>query len=173
MKLNDINQFIVEKKEEKEEATGTFVGMNPSAESKKEISAAIKELDVPNPNPTDQMHVTLIYSTKYLPDFKARGCLETPIIAEVSKLEIFTSKEGNNVLVVRLDSPELVARHEEIMDEHKARYGFKKFKTHLTLSYDCGDYDVKKHDIAKILETIEFTEEYGEDLNADWAKDNT
>ena len=152
---------------------GTYVGAKPSEESKTHLTKLQKDINVPNPIPVSKMHVTLIYSRKYLPDFKPRGKLKEVIKTTPTKLDIFKSKEGVNVLVVILESEALTNRHNHIMDTHEATYDYDEYKPHLTLSYDCGDFDVNEHDITKLLETITFDEEYDEELNTNWAKTNT
>jgi hypothetical protein len=69
---------------------------------------------------------------------------------------------------------ELNARHKELMDEHDATYDFPEYKTHVTLSYDIGDMDeTKLPDVIKTIGEMKIVKEYGEDLDLDWAKNNT
>jgi hypothetical protein len=150
------------------EPDGTYVGVKLSKESKKKLAELQKSLNVPNPLNSDDMHVTVIYSRKYLPEFKSKGKLEKPIKAKLEKLEIFPARNEKNCLVVKLKSPELTKRHKEIMKEHGATYDWDEYKPHVTLSYDVGDFDPKKHDLKDHLNEIEIVEEYDQDLKLDW-----
>jgi 2'-5' RNA ligase len=57
------------------------------------------------------------------------------------------------------------------MKKHDATYDFPEYKPHITLSYDIGDLDEKNlPDIGKYVDEIGIDEEYGEDLDLNWAK---
>jgi 2'-5' RNA ligase len=159
-----IEVALLEKETQK---PGTFVGARPSKESMNMIQDQIKKLDVPNPIDKGKMHITVIYSRKHLPDFKARGKLDKPIIAKPDKLHIFPARDSKNALVLKIKCPELTKRHEEIMDEHEATYDFDEYRPHVTLSYDAGDYDLSKYN-ADDFSDIEITEEYDTPLKTDW-----
>lgn len=159
---------LIEITERKEEPDGTYVALKVSPESKKLINKVISKLNVPSPLKVKDAHATLIFSRKYLPEFKADGKLKTPIIAKCKNLNIFKSNDGN-ALVIELDSKEMNKRHKEIMKDHKATYDYDEYKPHVTLSYDCGDFDIKSIDISKELPSIEFSDEYSNDLELDWA----
>lgn len=171
MEFEFINSLVEEKKDDNPD--GTFVGVHLSKKSKDALAEAAAKMKVPNKLRRDKMHATLIYSRKYLPEFKAKGKFDEPLTATPDKLEIFPSQDGNsNVLVVRLDAPDLVKRHKEIMKEHGATYDFDEYKPHITLSYNVGDFDPDAHDIKEHMDdpTIEIVDEYQEDLDLDWAK---
>jgi hypothetical protein len=159
---------LIDLYEKKEEPKGTYVGVRLTDESKEKVLKVIKEMDVPNPIGKKDMHLTLIYSRKYLPDFSPRGKLDKVIVAKPKELDIFPSKaEGKDVLVVKLTAPALVKRHKEIMKEHEATYDYAEYIPHLTLSYNCKEFDIKKFDISKLLDTLEIDEEYDEELDFD------
>jgi len=170
--FNFIKTLIL--RESKKTPDGTYVGLKLSEESCDRLYEAAKKLQIPNILDKKDYHTTLIYSRKYLPDFKAEGELYPPIAATIAKLEIFTGKDGDQkVLVAVLDCPELIERHHLIMNEFKATYDFDEYKPHVTLSYNCNDFDVDSIDITENIESpfIEFVEEYSTDLDLDWAKD--
>lgn len=162
-----LSQIVTEKKQSPKK--GTYVGVRLSKESIEKVLAVIKKLNVPEPVKVSEMHLTVIFSRKHLPDFKPRGKLDEPIIIKPKKLDIFPSggDEDINVLVIVMDAPDLVNRHEEVMDEHKATYDFPEYIPHMTLSYDCGDFDYKSHDIGKLLGSLEIDKEYEEELTLD------
>ena len=55
-------------------------------------------------------------------------------------------------LILKIDCPELVARHKELMDEHEATYDYPVYQPHITLSYDIGDLDI--NDLPDVKKTI-------------------
>lgn len=161
-----LSQIVTEKKQSPKK--GTYVGVRLSKESIEKVLGIIKKLDVPEPVKESEMHLTVIFSRKHLPDFKPRGKLDEPIKIKAKKLDIFPSGDGDsNVLVIIMDAPDLINRHEEIMDEHKATYDFPEFIPHMTLSYNCGDFDYKKHNMGDLLGSLEIDREYEEELELD------
>jgi len=158
-----LSQVVTEKTQSPKK--GTYVGVRLSKESEDKVFDAIDKLDVPDPVKRSEMHMTVIYSRKHLPDFEPRGKLDEPIKIKAKKLDIFPSGDGgSNVLVVVMDAPDLVNRHEEVMDEHKATYDYPEYIPHMTLSYDCGDFDAKGHDMGAILGELDVVNEYEEEL---------
>lgn len=162
--------------EEKEEAKGSYAAVNFNKETIDGIKKYIKENDIPNHTKFDKMHTTLLYSRKYLPDYKPQGKLDKPMIGKGKGFEVWDSQPDDDghvakCLVMCYDCPELVKRHKELMKEHGAAYDFDEYKPHITFSYDIGDLD---HDeLPKFSGKIEIVEEYGEDLEQDWATDNS
>lgn len=167
MKLQTLN-------ENKNPHKGTYVGVKLSSESVKEVMRGIKEIGIPNPVNESSMHITVIYSRKHLPDFEPRGKLKLDEEVLVDKLDTFPQQTGEGkVLVLKLKAPTLVARHEAIMKEHKATYDFDEYIPHVTLSYDCGDFDPKSvENLEKYFYQLFVDEEYEEELNLSWASDN-
>jgi hypothetical protein len=153
---------------------GTYTAVKFSEDTIKRIKAFVDKHNIPDPLPSKSYHTTITYSRKYLPDLKALGKLDPPWKGKVTELEIFKSKEDNNCLVVLFDCKKATDRHNQIMDEHDAQYDFDKYNCHFTLSYNCGDFDIKSiPNISKEFGEIEIIEEYLEDLNLDWAKKKT
>lgn len=166
MKLMD----LFEKKSEP--VKGTYAAVKFSKDTMDNIKDFVDKHNIPNPLPSDKYHTTLIYSRKYLPDFKSKGKYDEPLIGKPEKLEIFETQDKKNALVLRYECKDLTDRHNEIMDEHKATYDFPEYKIHITLSYDCGDFDPKSiKDIEDEIKPIEIVEEYDDELKLDWAKD--
>jgi hypothetical protein len=170
MKVTDII------KEEKKEEKGTYAGVHFDKTTLNAIKKFIEDNDIPKPVPANKLHTTLLYSRKYLPEYKPAGKLEEPMIGKPSGFEKWPSQpddEGNVAmcLVLRYDCPELVDRHKSLMEEHDATYDFDEYKPHITLSYDVGDLQCKN--IPTFDGEIKIVEEYGEDLDLDWAKNNT
>lgn len=160
----------------KEETKGTYAAVKFSDDTKEAIAKYIADNDLPNPLAKEKMHCTLLYSRKYCPDYQPLGKIDPPWIGKPTKLEVWESKakqggeKGSRCLVMKFNCSQLNERHEELMDEHDATYDFPEYETHVTLSYDIGDLDEEAlPDITEAVKTIEIVEEYGEDLDLDWA----
>ncbi len=175
MKLKDIrktNEYTFEA----EKKRGSYAGVHFDEDTLKRI----KEFSIGNKIPqrvqSSKLHSTVLYSKKYLPNYKAQGELETPIIGTPKKFSVWETqpdKDGGtaNSLVLQYDASELVAHHQKLMKEHGATYDFDEYKPHVTLSYNIGDLDISKLDPSNIG-NINIVSEYGEDLDIDWAKNN-
>lgn len=151
---------------------GTYVAVKFSKDTTNNIKKFMEEYNIPNPLKSDNFHCTVIYSRKYLPTFEAQGRIDPPWVGTPKHMDIFTSNSNTNCLVVVFDCPELTTRHHEIMEDYDATYDYAEYKCHITLSYDCGDFDPKsiKH-LKEKLGDLEIDSEYSEDLNLDWVKD--
>ena len=138
-----------------------------------------KENMIPIHSKCDKRTTRLLYSRKYCPDYKPAGKLDKPLIGTGSGFEVWDSQADDDghvakCLVMCYDCPDLIKRHKELMKEHGASYDFDEYKPHITFSYDINDgADIDKDELPKFATTIEIVEEYGEDLNLDWAKDNS
>ncbi len=168
---------IIELCEKKEDSTkGTYAAVQFSKETLNNIKKYIKDNDIPNNTKFDKMHTTVLYSKKYLPDYKPQGKLNPPLIGTPLKFEKWPSQpddDGNVAmcLVLRYTCDDLVDRHKSLMKEHDAAYDFDEYKPHITFSYDVAGLQCK--DLPKFEDKIEIVEEYGEDLNLDWKEDNS
>lgn len=152
---------------------GTYVGVRLSPQSTAKLRKFAKQIKVPNLLDNEDMHATVIFSRKHLDNYKPPGKLDTPMLAEVNTLTVFQKDEEDSkrVLVVTLKSPDLTKRHNEIMKEPGATYDFDSYIPHVTLSYDCGDFDETGHSIKKFFsEPLEINEEYEEELKLDGYK---
>jgi len=170
MKLID----LVEEKDDSKK--GTYAGVRFSKETIDGIKEYIKDNDIPNHTKFHKMHTTLLYSREYCPDYVPAGKFEEAMHGKPEEFEVWDSQPDDDdhvakCLVMRYTCPELVKRHKTLMDEHNATYDFDEYKPHVTFSYDIGDMKIK--DLPKFKGKIELVEEYGEDLNLDWAKDNS
>ena len=150
--------------EDKKEAAGTYAAAKLSDKTKKLIKQYFKDNEIPDPCDVDDMHCTILYSRKHLPDYQAAGEYDTPIVGKNGKFEIWPTRDKKaNVLVLHLSSPEMTKRHKFLMKEHGATYDFDEYKPHVTFTYDFGDNDVKS--LKPVDFDIEFTTEYSEDLS--------
>lgn len=167
---------VIEIIEEKKTPDGTFAGVRFDEETKKALDEFIKDNDIPNPIDLNKVHSTLLYSKKYLPDYKAAGKLDEPWEGEFKHFSIFGSTpedggEASKCLVMEYSCPEQTARFDELMEKHKATYDFDEYKPHVTLSYDVGGLDEKK--LPKFKKGLRIVEEYQEDLSLDWKNTET
>ena len=160
---------------EEKHQIGTYAGVHFSEKTKNEIHEYMQLNHIPNELSPSKLHTTLLYSRKYLPDYKAVGKYDKPMIGIPGNFDIWKSNgedgEPTNCLIVEFECEELNERHDNLMKEHKATYDYPKYKTHITLSYDCGELDPKKlMPFKKIVKKIEIVEEYQEILDLNWAK---
>ena len=147
---------------------GTYAAVRFDAESKKRVTDFAKSIGV-ECLPMEDMHCTIIYSTKGDPSFKARGKLDKPMEMKGKSLTVFNQRNGKKALVLLLDCPEIEARHEELMSTHDFVYDFPQYQPHISLNYDFqGNLEDLKD--AK-LPTLNAVEEYQEELNMNWAED--
>jgi len=164
------NEFI-----KKTHHKGTYAGVHFSQETKDAVANYIKENDIPNPTPTDQLHTTLLYSRKRCPNYEPRGELNPTLRGRPGAWQVWEGQpdeDGHkpNCLIMEFDCPELTARHNELMEEHQATFDFPDYKTHITFSYDIAEMDIK--DLPEFSGPIEMVEEYSEVLDIDWAQKN-
>ena len=169
MKLKDV---LLEQEEK-----GTYAAVRFGDDTKDNIESFINDNEIPNSVPRDKLHTTLLYSRKYCPDYSPPGNLEQPLEGTPTEFDVWKSQpdeEGNrsNCLVMKYDCEDLVNRHNELMDEHGATFDFDEYRPHVTLSYDIGDMSIDNLNPDSIG-PINVVEEYGEDLNMNWAKENT
>ena len=146
---------------------GTYAGLRLSEESKEKLVDFIKDNGIINPTPKGDMHITLLYSRKHLPDYKPAGRISGK--AKPKSFKVFETFDKKRALVLLLDSKYCLKRHEELMQEHGATFDYDEYSPHVTLSYDIGEN--KKPSQRKLDELpteLELVEEYIEDLNLEW-----
>ena len=145
------------KLEEVSAKKGTYAGVRFSDETLENLAKYIEDNDIPNP--TRDFHTTLLFSRKVLPKYDPTEYNE-PLTGKFDGFELF---DEGKALVLRFDCPELVKRHKELMDEHKATYDYDEYRPHVTLSYDASDVDIDE--LPKVKFPIEIEKEYKEELN--------
>ena len=153
---------------EADSTKGTFVGIYFDVDTNKNIEEYIKANKIPNPILTEELHCTLIYGLKHLPNFKPLGKISGGVKYTIAQLEILKSRpddygKTSNVLVAKINSDFLVDRHNEIINEHDAMHDFDEYKPHFTLSYSVGDLDISELPSPNFGITID--EEYSQDLD--------
>jgi hypothetical protein len=111
----------------------TYIAMLFDEESLEKLRTVSSVLD--KPTPASEFHITVIYSKKPT-SAKGRGKLDKPVPVKLTKYSVFHTQTGKDCLVIEIESPEITARHEEIMKDYGASYDFDKYAPHITLSYD-------------------------------------
>lgn len=162
--------------ERRKSTRGTYAAVNFDKQTIQNIEEYLKENKIPGALKSDKLHTTLLYSRKFLPDYKGVGQYESPIVGTPAGFVVWKTKpddgsEPARCLVLKYDCPELVKRHKLLMKEHNATYDYDEYHPHITLSYDIGDMNEKNlPDIQKYVDKIVIISEYHEDLNLNWAK---
>jgi len=161
MRLKD----ITETKEEK----GTYAGLRFNDDDNDAIIELTKKLNIPNPINREDIHLTLLYSRKFLPDYKPAEKIDE--WAYPTKFHVFDTFDKKRALVIKIDSPYAQKRHKELMKKHGATYDYPEYLPHITLSYDLGDMEIPKWE--GIPKEFHINYEYSEDLKLEWKpKDN-
>jgi len=156
-----------------EENKGTYAGLKFSEDTVNRLINYAQNNDVPNILSEDEFHSTLLYSRKFLPEYKPKGMLDTSSLATPEKVEIWESPanafkdKATRCLVLKYNCNEQVDRFNQLMDEHDATYDYDEYKPHTTLSYDVGDLQVEDFSAVEEIGKLEIVEEYVEELNLD------
>jgi len=150
---------------------GTYAGVKFSKETKQAIEDYMREAQIPNMLDKEKLHTTLLYSRVHCPKYKPESSVSykgTP--GEFDVWDNETGGKKTKCLVLKIDCPDLVKRHNQLMKDHNATYDYEEYRPHITLSYDIGNADPKSFpDIRKYVSTIEAVSEYGEDLDLEWS----
>jgi hypothetical protein len=160
-------------KEDFTKKKGTYAALRFSSETIEKLLEYIRNNDIPKGLDKDEFHSTLLYSRKFLPEYKPIGKLETSLIATPINMEIWPSppnafkKEETNCLILKYECDDQVNRFDTLMDEHEATYDYDEYKPHTTLSYDIGDLQLEDLDDVNTIGNLEIIEEYGIDLDLD------
>jgi hypothetical protein len=151
--------------------SGTYAAMKFEASVARALEKFCVDHQIPNATPIHKLHVTLLYSRKYLPNYVAAHHDNT-IMATPREFVVWQTNVAENLkcncLILRLNSPELIARHNKLMKEHDAWYDYPTFEPHTTLSYDIGDMDITKFDISELPDLMPLVMEYQKELTKDW-----
>lgn len=171
-------QELLEQSKDKPEP-GTYAAVTFSQATVDDILRYIKTNNIPNAISPEKMHCTVLYSRKYCPDYVPMGTIDPPWVGTPTGLEVWESRGKNRdedpsrCLVMKFTCDELTKRHNQLMKEHNATYDFPEYKTHITLSYNIGDMDIANlPSVNDTIPVVEIVEEYGEDLDLDWAAKN-
>lgn len=149
-------------------STGTYAGMRPNLPTAEALAEYMNIYNIPNSVPQDKLHTTILYSRKECPDFVPLGRFSPAYIAKPLKLEVWKTRDEKHALVLKLDCPQMIARHNELMTAHGATYDYDSYIPHTTLSYDVGgEFKVEALQMPQFA--LMFNVEYAEPLNFGWA----
>jgi len=156
-----------------ESNNGTYAAVRFSEDTKNDLVTFINDNNIPNSVDINELHTTLLYSRKHLPDYIPTGTYPSKLIGTPIKFEKWPTNPTNGkvtmCLVLRYDCDELHERHEHLMNTHSATYDFKNYNPHITLSYDVGSLQVD--DLPIFTGKIEIVEEVGELVNLSWREE--
>lgn len=123
--------------------------------------------NIPNPLVSDEFHSTVMFSRKYIPEFKSLGDgLDWD--GDFTEWDIFPS-DDDNALVLKFECSELTDRFNQIVNDYGATWDHDDFQPHITLSYNVDDLNID--DLPPFKGHITIVSEYNEDLELEWAGD--
>lgn len=160
MRLHEINA--------KDTSKGSYAAVKFDKITIDALKAYQEENNIPSPLGADEMHATVMFSTKYIPDFEALGP-ELDWDGDFAGFDMFGDDDADKALVLKFTCSELQDRFDHIMTEYGASWDYDDFTPHITLSYDAGDVDIDS--LPPFKGHITIVSEYGEDLELDWAAD--
>lgn len=142
---------------------GTYVAASPTEESMESIQKLQKRLNLKNPIPGEDLHVTIMYSKRGSPDLPPSDTFK---VALPLKFELLG--EEKNCLALVLDSPDLEMRHEQL-NVYGLVHTFTPYKPHITLTYDYQgetfDDEFLYDGEGEYVVVLEFDREYIEPLD--------
>ena len=146
---------------EKNYPDGVYISVKVAQESIKKIYAYMDK-NLPDFEKQEDMHVTLIYSTKLMNiDIKTK---EYTAEASFNHFSLFGKED--KFLVAELNCTEMIERNKELVKEYKFISDYDEYKVHFTLSYDSTDIDVSK--LPALDFPILLEKESVEPLNTNW-----
>jgi 2'-5' RNA ligase len=148
--------------------SGTFMGVKFSDDDADHIIDIAKKLGIPNVVKKKDLHVTVLFSRKELPNLEVNEKIDEWVYPKnFHVFPSFLDKEKKGALVIKLKSPFLEKRHKELLNLHDAMYDFPEYIPHVTLSYDCGDWELPKN-IDMFRKEFHLEREYIEPLDLNW-----
>jgi len=151
---------------------GTYAGVLFSKKTIQMLEKYMSDNNIPNALSSQKLHSTVLYSSKYLSNYKPLGQINPPWIGKFKQFNVFQGlpkKEGDpftNCLVLEYECPEQVQRFNYLMKEYDATYNHEEYKTHVTLSYNIGDFEYQK--LPPLDFDLEIIEEYQRELISNW-----
>lgn len=148
-------------KEFKEQSQGVYVGAKFSHESIVNLLRLQDALGLVEPTPADKMHVTVLFSRKNIPvSLESYKFKALPV-----EIETWKSSSGKkNVVVLKLQCPELTKRHNDLIAQG-GTHDFPDYQVHVTLSYN-HDKEIK---LPVAFDHLIIQDEYTEPLDLDWS----
>lgn len=143
---------------------GTYFGVVPDEEGMEKVKDLIKKLKLKSPIEEEKIHVTLMYS-----EDKGNPLIppSSDLVYEAKPVSFALFGPEKNCLVVKLESADLQARHNELL-ANGFIHSYDDYSPHITLSYD---YDGELPDSEKLkdLGMITFSNEYTQAIEDNWS----
>ncbi len=184
MKKGDLKTADQEASDQQQMKLGTFGALTPSTKCQQKLTFFMQDNNIQNPVLPEDMHCTLLQSSKYVPGFSAEASLAKPIFANNLKCAVFNKKDKDGgkrqVLVVTFNCPEIIQRRERIIkdagDNYKEAATKNEYIPHITLSYDAGteplDTDLLTYNLSQYLDLLLLDSEYEEPLDLNRTPNN-
>ena len=118
--------------------TGTYVGARLSFDTEDKLVNWLRKTGMQNPEPRENLHVTIIGDKKRQFPWKPRSYAPLEISPSSMFLDEFDSEDDGTALVLRFESPELQERHQWARDTYGVEWKFPEYKPHITLGYNTG-----------------------------------
>ena len=162
--MNNIPNFLNFFKEGLEFKDGVYISVKPNKETETKLKEyqekylkEIKDIDI-----NKKLHCTLIYSKKI-----HQGQIKTNENKYNCSFKSFNKfGEDSDILVLELDSKDLVNRNNELVQDYDFISDFDEYSPHITLGYNCKNLDISK--LPKIDFEIVLENEVVDNLDLDW-----
>lgn len=156
---------------------GVYVGALLNQSSLDELMHVLRKYIKDNIVDEKDIHTTIMYSKTFF-NYNTSCCefKNNSYRQNVNYKAIFDKlvKFDKGALVIKLISPDLQTRHEQLMLTPGASYDYDKYIPHITISYNSSeDIDALNKILIPRLGNIvfQFNIEYAEELKEEWADD--
>jgi hypothetical protein len=143
-----------------------YVSVKLNATDAKLVQEKIDKAGITDAIQADKLHATLFYAKAGLPDslVAAEGAIHT---AFIKPTPMVIGEDPWRALVLELDCPSLVARHDEIKQSTGGEHSYPDFLPHMSLKYSPSEDDIKLVGEAFAGMVIRLTHEATEDIAED------
>lgn len=140
---------------------GVFIGLKLCVEDLKRIVSLQESIELNNPVHEKDIHCTLFSSVNNF-NYITRESISIKI--DKIYLGKIKTQSGIDCLALFFTDEALEKYHYSISHQYNVEHMYKDCNFHITLSYDCGEIELKKIELEKYLNKIEFVEEYCQEL---------
>jgi len=140
-----------------ETSSGTFIGARLTKDSANAIVKWIQ--DIPNASPIEDLHITIAFS-------KDKNLAHSPkqfddLVIDPKTMEFELFGKDNDILVLKIKSPELEKRHKQLRKKYNLSWDFDGYSPHITLAHGVSKIPNLKKPKFKIKIDHEYTEPFG------------
>lgn len=139
-----------------------FIGLKISKENLASIKKFQEDVGLSYPVKEEDIHCTLLTTNDNFDYFIEEEF--SPIEINNFQLEKIKTQTGVDCLAVCFENERLQEKYDKIIKQYNVKPLYLKLKLHITLSYDCGNFEIGKVLINPYLEKISFIKEYKECL---------